>query len=337
MNTPDYKPTHPDKKSFLEFYENELNLRAEDFCIKAKVVSEKLLRNETLFKESTLEQQEFKQFLKDFLRDYHHIERYKLYEPLFTTFINVLITNYHMNAEEEDEIKASKFQQMIELYFSQLLQEYKNSSKIFIKEKFLPKFEELKKLLNSKELREVSRTIDKMTECQNYGCFPTNINPILMQINVNYDIIAKYEKLQLKKGLIYFLMQLDNASKNILKNDLLKELSSEIKQNLTRDINDFISKFESNKDITSMAISFESKQLYFLKKYYKNMNFSLNDRKLLNQILEKVFNANDDQDNKASRYDLCKNYIIEGLVFNMNLFDHYLTDRISSYTDLFYI
>lgn len=297
--------------------------------MKAKDLSKNLLKNESIFKDSTLEQQEFKQFLNDFLQDYPHIERYKLYEPLLTTIIQVLKSNYHGEPEEEDEINNYKFYLILQQNFLNLLQEYGDNYKKFIKEKFLAKFEDFQQQLEAEDLKDLklfNDTIEKIKSCENYECVHTNNNMLLMTIKADHDTIRKYKKLELRKCLIYFLIAVDNVSKEILRNKLFQHVSFELKHNMTQDINDFVEKFESNNDIELFAKEFDSNEIHFLKKYFRMKTISSHDRKLLGIITMKVLIAKDD-DELLSKYDLAKNYIMEVMVYTINYLDYSLKDK----------
>lgn len=308
---------------------------AQDFCGKVKNLSDQLIRNEHLFNNSLREQQEFKQFLKDFLRDYQNIERFQFYEPLLATFLQVLKTDDNTEAENNNDKDHDKFQLIVKQYFADLLQEYEDNYKKFLKEEFPTKIDNLIKQLSVEDLKEMplfNKTIDKIKSCQSYHCFPTNNHLLLLTLNVNYDVKDKYKKIEMKKCLMYFLMQIYYDSQEILNNDDLKELSSEVRQNFTQDIKIFLRNFESSNDIEVFVKTYDAEMLYFLKKYYNKRNyyytdkkFSLKDYELLNKILE-IFFFKDEQ----TKYDLAKNIMLKDMVNRVISFAYYLNDKLTN-------
>lgn len=292
-----------------------------------------MLKNENLFNDSVKEQQEFQQFLKDFLKDYEHIERYGIYEPLMATFLEVL------KFEKENKTKSDdKFQQIVKENFSVLLQEYENNYKKLLKEKFQNNFENLMKQLSPEDLKQMplfTKTIEKIKSCDSYHCYPTNNHLLLLTINVNYDLIDNYKKTEMKKCLMYFLMQIDYVSKEILKNENLSQLSFEIKQNFIQNINDFIKNFENSKNIEMFMQTNDAEKLYFLQIFYKkckyynrNKKFSSNDCTILKEILTKFYF---DNDNVQTKYNLAKDDVIKSLVNRIISFQYYLNDKLSKF------
>lgn len=275
---------------FLDFYENALNLMAEDLSENFKNLCEQFLKYNMVIKDSsaTNESSDFKLFLEQYLRDYPHLKRYRNFEPLLSLILNTANLDYH-NEFEKDHETDMKFKKIFKQYFTAILQDYEENYKKFIKEKLLPIIEDPYGNLipeNKRQSPEYKKLIENLKTCQEFSCFPKSPDFLMPVLNMTKDLVMKNTIKDYTRFLNIILIGTYNRSHLILKDELIFQLSQEIRKNLTLDIQEFMEIFEYN----SNTIEFLSKvkeNLNLPKKYYKNTNFSANDQKILNEIFEK--------------------------------------------------
>ncbi|KAM7352910.1 uncharacterized protein ACRADG_005244 isoform 1-T1 [Cochliomyia hominivorax] len=287
-----YEGNTSPKEKFLEFYEKELYIMSKDFCEKAKNISENLLSANEIREASTPELKELKSSLQQFLKDYPHFQRYRLQQPLLMLFMKLADTRGFENLREDQDKTVQKFKQLLHKYFAQLIKDYEQNYGKFIKEKFLPKIEEVKMQLEPEDLEDVQylNDLDKfivtLKSCQSYQCFPFDLDAALVKLEVSMETLIKYTKKDYKKFTTLRAIQINTMGQNILKNENLTKLTSSTKNNLTLDINDFKEKFTNNNDIDTFVTLIQEKPS-FPQKYYNNTDIPLEDR----QILTELFNA----------------------------------------------
>lgn len=304
-------------ENFLEFYENELNLLAEDLCEKFSNSSEILLKTKEMQETLTQELKDLKIFLQEFLRDYPHIKRYRNFQPLLILITNTANTNYTNDNENYAEM-GLKFKETFRYYFKDILKDYAKNYETFVQKKVLPKIENSHKQLqpeNKNHLPKFLQMIENFKTCKEFECFPTYMDELILRLNFTKELIMKYTINDYKHFLNIVYIKAYNRSKVLLKDDKLKQLSEEVKHNLTQDLNDFIQTFENNTDTEEFVLKAKEK-LNLHKKYYRNTNFLPNDQELLNEFFKKPkINWND-----ISKYDLALNDVMESLSITMVLF-----------------
>lgn len=317
----------------MEFYENELNLLAEDLSEKFANLSESLLKTEEFSENLKKENEELKVFLQDFLKDYPHIKRYTNFQPVMILLTNLANTNY-TNEFEKDAEKEQKFKQLFNNYFKDIIKDYSKKYEIFIEKKVLPKIEDSYKELkpeNKRFLRDFLKLIDNFKSCKELQCFPIFMGQVMSGLNMTKDLIMKYTLKDYKHELNIVYIGTFNRSKLLLKDDLLEQLSAEVKQNLTQDLNNLIKIFENNTDTEEFVLKV-NKNLNLVKKYYRNTNFSTEDQEILNQIFSKYTSNWEDN----SKYRLTMLDVTQSLSVNMIFFIVLAPDAIpKEYNHLF--
>ncbi|KAM7354276.1 uncharacterized protein ACRADG_006008 [Cochliomyia hominivorax] len=292
-------PTNITKNDLLEFYDKELQIIAEEFCEKAKNVSEKLLDDKDIKEASTPELKEFRNFLQTLLRDYPHFKRYKIQGPLLEVLIRTVIMDLDILRSQRRQADL-KFREIVKKYFSNILQEYEQIYGKFLKEKFLKKMENFKQQSSANDLKQmpkIDKFIDQLRTCQSYECFPTNLDELLVAVNANPELAKEYINKDDKIVMFSRCLLEYKMVKMILNDERFSELSLEFKQIYTKDINEFISSFENQTDIKQF-LQLTVEKLNYPRKYgqYKQKANDSNteaidvpskDQELLKEILEK--------------------------------------------------
>ncbi|KAM7353456.1 uncharacterized protein ACRADG_005509 [Cochliomyia hominivorax] len=301
------------KVSFLEFYDQEFSLIAENFCEKAKNLSEKLLKDKEIKESSSVQLKEYKIFLEHLLQDYPHIKRFNLYQPLLAVIINTISTET-INKFDRDYEDHIKFKEIFKQKFTEILQEYEQNYKKFILDKFVPKTEELKQKLKEEDLQNMPKfqeMVEKLKNCQDFNCFPLYLDPMFSAMNISQEIYIKYSKKDLKKAIGLIAIRINDYGLSLLNSEKFLQLSKETQKHLIEDVNDFNSKFINNNDIDKFIQSLEGKP-YFPHKYENNDNLPLDDREILNELLSKLKTASNND-----KYELGNVNVINNLTFKM--------------------
>lgn len=303
-----------------------MNILAEDFCNKAKSLSENLLKNQTINDSRSPELKEFKYFLKAFLKDYRHIKRYGDYEALTVTFLNLS----HFTHNYRDANSDMEFQEIFNKYFANILNEYYDKYAIFLKGPFSQKLKHLKQQLNREDLKEISiflENMDRIYYCNDMPCYPLRYSLFIIPIQANYNTLINYRKILTKKGLIYYFMAIEKISKDIVEIKNFESLSLDYKENLLLDIKEFTTELENNYDIENLVKTFDEVKIKFLKKYINGKVGNLKDQEILNEILKKYLK----NEREESLYDLIRMSVIDDLIVEINYLDLHLTERFKDY------
>ncbi|KAM7352168.1 uncharacterized protein ACRADG_004807 [Cochliomyia hominivorax] len=271
------------KENFLEFYENDLFQLDENFCEKFKNKSENLLTTKEIQEASTNELKEFKSFLNIYLQDYPHYKRFKLQNILLMTLFK--LQDIKGNVVEKDPEMVIKFKELFNSYYGTLLREYVENYAKLIRGKFLKKVEDIKKRLNSEELRELNNFIDIIKSCQNYECLSTYLEAIVIKLELTNKVEIKYFVRNYKQYATLVVMHYNTVGQKIFKNKKLYKLSLETRNNLISDINDFKAKFENTDDIETFVNSITIKPSFPLK-YLNNSNIPLKDHEIFHDVME---------------------------------------------------
>lgn len=225
------------------------------------------------------------------------------------TFIQVLNKDYY------GDITYKKFQQIIKLYFGEIIKEYEQDYRNFIKQQFLPKLQNLKENFSAFELERLARNkriMEYIINCSDFKCYPKYHYLLTIALHVNYDLNTKYKKKVIKNSLIYLIMDIYETSKLILKDKMYSELCLDCRYNIGNKINYFLHQYETNNDIEQFVKSFNLEQFMLLKDDANNNEFSKKDRQLLRDIFENY--VYDNVYKKKSKYVMAKYDMIEELV-----------------------
>lgn len=225
------------------------------------------------------------------------------------TFIQVLNKDYY------GDITYKKFQQIIKLYFGEIIKEYEQDYRNFIKLQFLPKLQNLKQNFSAFELERLARNkriMDYIINCPDFKCFPKYHYLLTIALHVNYDLNTKYKKKVIKNSLIYLIMDIYETTKLILKDKMYSELCLDCRYNIGNKLNYFLHQYETNNDIEQFVKSFNLEQFMLLKDDVNNNEFSKKDRQLLRDIFENY--VYDNVYKKKSKYVMAKYDMIEELV-----------------------
>ncbi|KAM7351573.1 uncharacterized protein ACRADG_004364 [Cochliomyia hominivorax] len=279
-------PKNSYKENFLDFYENELFLMAANFSEKFKNTSENLLSTKELQEAATPELKEFKNSLNHYLQDYPHFKRFKLQPILLMTLIN--LQDMEGNEMDKEQEIVIKFKELFQKHFKSLLKEYDENYTEFIKGKFSNKFEDLKKHFESKEFQnitELNNYIDILKSCRNYKCFPQYIDPILLKLNITDELQLKYFKRDYKQYATLILIRFNTVGQRMLKSEKLLKLSSETRNTLICDVNNFKTILEESDDIEQFINSITIAPS-FPQKYLNNSNLPLEDREIIDDVMK---------------------------------------------------
>lgn len=251
-----------DQENFWKFYEQELSEMAKDFSEKAKAISENLQQTKVIYKVPSDVVKVFEKFVQDFLQDYHHMKRFELYQPVISIFENVTYSDYYRREGGESLDLDDKFKKLMLQYYGSLLEDYKENFKNFILEKFLIKMENLELPVTKVNLLEYQKIIKK---CDDLKCLLRNFNEILENLPTNREQKIKEFIADFKKVNILVSIRDINTFKTFLKDPKLSELNSNVKEDFTKLIRNFIFHFETSNDILNFVNSdFVYKFQYYL-------------------------------------------------------------------------
>lgn len=122
--------------------------------------------------------------------------------------------------------------------------------------------------------------METIKNCQEFSCFPTTLDAIVLALSSNKDLLMDYTLKDYKKFLNIIFIGTYNRSKLLLKDDLILQLSWDIRENLSHDILDFMTIFENNND-TELFVLKVKENLNLPQKYYRNTKFLEKDKKIL--------------------------------------------------------
>lgn len=285
----------------MEFYENELNIVAGEFAENTFKLSEKLLNDLNAYNETTVveELKELKNSMEHFLRDYPHIKRFKLYQPLLTLYLNVIRKSSAISLNVNSDFQQ-KFGDIVMKYYGDITKNFEENYMKNIKGPFLKKLEDFYKKNEVKNMSDLRDYISDLKSCQKALCLPIKMDSLLKALEPPQDLFQKYGKLLLNKYIAFIYIRIYYIGKDILKTDKLSELDVQTKENLIKDINEFLKEFVQENDIEKMLAATSNKE-YFITKYYNNTN--LKDHKLLQEIFEnsKLSISNSEYENEILR------------------------------------
>ncbi|KAM7351821.1 uncharacterized protein ACRADG_004550 [Cochliomyia hominivorax] len=301
--------TNSSRESLLEFYDKELQIMAKEFCEKAKNVSKTLLEVKDIKEASTPELKEFQKFLQMFLRDFTHFKRYNIYGPLLEIFLDL---------SKKDHTKQN-FNLILEKYFANPLQKFKQNYEKFIKEDFLTKIADFKNQSNKEDVKD---NIDYIKSCQDYECLTTNLEYVFEGVNATKELSTAYLPLEEKKLLLLISINCYNVAKGIQQDEQFSQLSSAAKQNITKDIKNYSTNFENHQNISEFWSEIGENLNYPIKydwnmknSTFKDLNFSLSDEQIFKKIVNKY-----KFEKEKSLYEKRFAHITIGTILKMMLF-----------------
>ncbi|XP_065356753.1 uncharacterized protein LOC135951099 [Calliphora vicina] len=265
------------RNKLVQFYDQELLLLSNEFCEKAKSFCEKILQDEMVQQPKTPKMREFKQNITDFLQEYTAYKHYGLINEL------VLLFEDKIPEPSNDQDSQYIWQLLRKLGYHELSDEYENNFQKFAKQKFLPKFEELKLQLSTEELKQhenLLKWFKGLKQCQDYKCDHKYFSRLL---RTPKEQLFGYVHEQLENINIYYGNNAYNIAKAVLKDQRLKQLNPAVQQNLTNILREFIGKYESNHDVNKL---FNIAQIFYnqiILKFYYN---PLDDQQLLVTIFD---------------------------------------------------
>ncbi|XP_065358014.1 uncharacterized protein LOC135952138 [Calliphora vicina] len=307
------------KRMLLEFCRNELKVISLDFCEKAKIFTRKILQDDRVQKAATPKMREFKQNLIDFLHDYPSYKRYGL--------INELVLLFEEKFDEPSNDNDSQYiwDLLYRQGFDELDIDYESKYDKFVKQKFLPKFEDLKSHWNQDELKQHDNLIqwyNELKECQDYGCQSRHFNTLVREDNTPYEQLFEYIREQLHYIDIFYGNNAHDISNKILKDINLSQLSPDIRQHLIINIREFIMQFESNQDLYELLNLIKFFFNNILQQFYYNTDdFTVQQHKLI----VKIFNDNGFAKFLSNYYMLFNDFMEQGLFKNFDEFRNALS------------
>ncbi|TMW54415.1 hypothetical protein DOY81_000518 [Sarcophaga bullata] len=155
------------KQQLLQYYKLEMNKLTKVHCAGIKKIFEKLLQDDTIKQGSTPTFMSFKTNANQFLKKYPSAAHNELEK--------ILIDIGKINAEDVNYIVKS----MLQNGFGEMYSNYMKSYKSVVKDKFIPKFEEYKKQLTPKELRQQQTLMEwyqNLKACSHYYCYTKYFN-----------------------------------------------------------------------------------------------------------------------------------------------------------------
>ena len=149
-----------------------MNRLTKEHCAGFKQLFEKLLQDETIKRGTTPAFQNFKKNANQFLKKYPSDAHNELEK--------ILVDVGNMTASNKD-IKDDEYivMSMLKNGFGDMYTNYMKNYKFMVKEIFIPKFEEYKKQLKGKELRQQQTLMEwfkKLKACTHYYCYSKYFN-----------------------------------------------------------------------------------------------------------------------------------------------------------------
>ncbi|KAM7353616.1 uncharacterized protein ACRADG_005607 [Cochliomyia hominivorax] len=242
---------HVELQEFVDFCENELNLMAKTFSEKAKNISENLLKEEIIGEANTKpELTEFYAFLKDFLQDYQHLRRFHLYEPVIVIF-QYLVANEHLDYFREGHIyKGEDFKQLMQLNFKNIIQEYEQEFRLFIKQKLLIKFANVAFMLKSEKSKhnsDLKLYMNNLRDSQDYEILKHNFNSLKELLP--QDILIEISLKDFEKINILYSLRVNNFYRLLLKEERISKLNLNVQLEIKQILEYYIKTFSTYEDI----------------------------------------------------------------------------------------
>lgn len=271
-----------------------MNQLASETCVKFKNLAEQLLRDQVVQKAETPLMQEFQKNVTGFLQIHSTYMNYGLNEQLLQIFAHMTIDYYY---QEPSENKDSRYilDLLRKLGYDEICNEYESKFGKFVLNKLLPKFEEFKNSNTNNETKQWERLLNsanKLKECQEYSCFYNNFNRFYKALLTPKEQLYELIEQELQGLHIFYANNATFIAKGILKDPRLSQLNNTLKQQLTLDINDYIRKYESNRDINRL---YDLLQIFYrnvLLKYFNNVKIPQTQRDLLTKIFNDQGYAN---------------------------------------------
>ncbi|XP_065358481.1 uncharacterized protein LOC135952462 [Calliphora vicina] len=268
----------------MQFYAHELLVIDKDFCEKAKILCEKVLQDKLVKQAKTSTIKEFKQNITDFLHDYPSYMRYEYINELALLFDAKLP---HFNNNKKD------LQYIWELLkkhgYDKLDADYQSKFMKFVKQKFLPKFEQLKKQLNKQEFKQQKHLIkwyNELKKCQDYACNSKYFSQLAIGKPTPKETLLQYIRDQLNYINIFYGNTAHKIVKGVLNNKKLSQLSLPLRTNLINSIKNFLMQYKKHQHIDQLHDSVHSFYDKILLKYYYNTKIALKDLNLLRNIFD---------------------------------------------------
>lgn len=259
------------------FYENSLDYLAQDFCRKSKIFSLKLLQDDFIQRYSTPLLTEFRSNLTDLIKNYPHYERFGLYEFLLNAFVDTTFQYYYQEPSEDSDV-----QYIIDFLHSDydvICDEYEIRFENFITYKFLPLIEAKRSEIAHDKVKPIMHFVRKLKKCLNYECFYVNANSLIEIIKSPNDKLRELSK----RFAILAAIMTNNIFSSVLKDEDLKELSADSKENIEKVLGEFIKEFELSNDIEKLIHLIP----IFTEDYKDLLNVSGKDGQKLQKVIEK--------------------------------------------------
>ncbi|XP_037826693.1 uncharacterized protein LOC119614647 [Lucilia sericata] len=267
----------PARDKLFLYYENNLELFAKEFSDKAKGISEKILQDSNIQLAKTPLMREFKTNITEYLNNYDLYKHFDLNNELLTQFITTTIQYY-----QQEPTTNKDFQYIVKLlrklHYDELRDEYEVKFQKFIKEYFLPKFEELKNELlpdYSKQSQALLKWYNDLRECQDYKCHYNSFQQFTSVIISPANRFLAYIRNKLENFFIFYSNHAYIIGKAVIKDPALSQLSPAFREQFVYDINEFLSKCENNHDIRELYNLLKLFRVNILEKYYYNKDIKI--------------------------------------------------------------
>ncbi|XP_037826686.1 uncharacterized protein LOC119614640 [Lucilia sericata] len=256
------------KQQLEDYFDEGVEIIEKEFCKKLKTVARKLLTDNELQNSKSQPMKEFQNNITDYLYNYDSYMRYDLYNVLILQWENII-----------QKFKFNIVMKLLNKYgYKQLRDDYERQYDKFIKQKFLPKFEEHKKALINWG--------NNLKMCPDYRCQWKYIDMFMFE-----------NKTPRNELLLYYTDNLDNLymfvgtseyeiAQRLLKSSKLALLSPALKRNLTKDLQNFINKYEKHDSLTELINLIDDFDDNIEDKYYFNSTIPLKDQQLVKQLFD---------------------------------------------------
>ncbi|KAM7353180.1 uncharacterized protein ACRADG_005381 [Cochliomyia hominivorax] len=265
------------------FSQNGINLLSKEFCAKAKILSEEIVKD---LKTATPQVQKFRMEIEHFLHIYSMYERLELFADLWNIFYDMI--NVFMGKGQTDSEYILKL--LNDKGYKTLINDYEQKRAEFIKQKFLPKFEEFKTQLSPEDIKNrplLLKYYEVLKLCGNFNCYNENFLKILEQFETPKENLMKYLDKMIDHMVISEVMAAYKISEAILKDQKLTQLSSNLKQNLIKDLKEFETRYKRSNQFERLYELITYFDLVITNEYYKSTKNSLRDQQLLKEIFER--------------------------------------------------
>ncbi|KAM7351040.1 uncharacterized protein ACRADG_004021 [Cochliomyia hominivorax] len=260
------------------------------------IVEEKLI-----MEDSETKMNDFKFFINDILQDHPHFKLLELDKTSKSIFENITNEKYDF-----------KFEELIKLYFEDILNEYERNFKQLIKNEFLPKFLELQNDLKLQELQLNPESLSYLVNLTKYEDFKNlhkHFNLIIKNLSKpdpihTQEIVAVLQQINILENIRNI-----NIIQSLIKDDLISNLSSHVRHNLTQNLRKYIENFKSHNDILKFVnmdpISRLQYYLYNVDSYEDLAIMAVLNRRHYNRLLESRFHLE------------CRYYVNKLLIYDL--------------------